>query len=304
MPLSPTNIQTTTFSNQVVQAYTQGAYFRDDMAMTVKQPQGGKTKRFPVFGNITVATQADGTDLSAGASYTPTAVDISTFDPTLAYETVLYQTISDFEGYIPAALSKRLGMDLALRRSNILTNIVAKTAYDRGSNAGKIELTGTAGAIPADSAFSDGFQSGLLKLRNAQVNPANCVAILRPEFFYALRRQQIYAGYEYIKSGMTDNATMNGTMFYGGIEIIPAAGTLLGTNTAANTALPSTSRANATDWWGCIFAKDALGVYETESEHGAIEDIPHRQSWLTTGRTIFGAAALQPTAMFVFINEA
>ena len=84
MPLAPSSLATTTFSNQVIHSYTEGAYFDNSFASYISNPQGGKTKRFPVFGSITVATQADGTDLSAGGNYTPTAKDISTFDPTLA----------------------------------------------------------------------------------------------------------------------------------------------------------------------------------------------------------------------------
>ena len=303
MALAPSNIQTTTFSGQVVNAYVDGEYFRPDMSVYVSQPQGGKTKRFPVFGSITVATQADGTDLSAGGSFTPTAADVSTFDPTIAYETLLYQTIADFEGYVPSALSRRLGMDLSLRKSNILTNIVAKAANDRAASAGQIEIAGGVGT-PTDANFQAAFQTGLLNIRKANINPANAVAILRPEFFYALRNSAVFASSDYIKSGMTDNATMAGTMKYGGVEIICASGSFLGTDKSADTTLPSTARFNGSTAWGVIFAKDSLAVYETEPVHGLIEDVPHRQSWLAVARTIFGAAPLQTSGMFVWINAA
>jgi hypothetical protein len=303
MALAPTNLQTTTFSNQVVQAYTEGSYFRDDLAVVVRNPSGGKTKRFPVFGNITVATQADGSDLSAGASYTPTSVDVSTFDPTIAYETLLYQTIADFEGYIPSSLSKRLGMDLALRRSNILLNIVAKVAYNRAASAGIIEAAGaTSTAVLTDAVYSDMFNLGLATIRNAQINPANTVAVLRPEFFYALRRNTYMANNDYAKSGMTDNASMSGRFSHAGVEIVNAAGTFMGTDTSGTTTIPTSARIDLTKCWGVLFAKDSLAIYETESPHGQIEDIPHRQSWLSTARTIFGAASLQPAGQFVFGN--
>lgn len=310
MSLVPTSIQTTSFSNVVSQAYTEGEYFENGFAQFISGTSGGKSKLFPVFGSTTATFSGDGSDLSAGGSFTPDGVTVSTFDSLTNSETLTYQSIKDNENYIPNALATRLGMNLALLRSNTLFNIVAKAANGRSSSAGQIELTGgpTAGVTSTvtDANYAAAFQAGLVGIRNSGINPKMCVAILNVPFWMSLRNSAAFASRDYIGTSPTmniENSQMNGDMYYGGIQIRQASQTRMGTNDTSNTGLPADARTDLRYTKGILFAKDALGIYETEAPHGEIVDVPHRQSWLVIARTIFGAKAIQTAGMFTFEDD-
>lgn len=299
-------IATITFRNLAIDTYLDNAWFTNDMCQFKSDPNGGATWRVPVFGATTAAHSADGSDLIGGASYAPSAVDVTPFtNPLKVTESFKWSDLSTNEAYILNRFAQRASKDVAITRSAELTNVLVKAAKDRAANAGYTELAGASvTSVLSDSVMGDGFYAALNKLRAVGCDPNDIYAILRPEYFYALRRLAPFASSDYIKSGMTDNATMNGVMKFAGVTILNVAGSYLGTDQSANTGIDSTARIDATYDWGVMFDKAAMAVLEVEPFTARTDSIPHASVEIVQVRTHYGAKILQSSGIQLIGNRA
>lgn len=309
MAVTLTSAATTVFSGQVVQAFTQAAYFKDDYAVTISQKNKGVTQLFPTFGTFTGGFTDDGTDLSGGTAYSVGNVNVTPELPLKFYATLKYNDLETYESYVPSNISRRLGMQLGLHKSDCLAMAVAKSAWNRAASAGRVNVGGNADWGQAtDANYGVAMKNAAAKLANAAVSLSDAVALVTPYMYAGLRNLAQYAGAEFL-GNRVDNISPNNTEAFGngatnnmkvfGIEIIPVVNRFWGTNATAASDLPTFAQYDSRYTEGVVFSKQALGQYIVEQPNGRIDDVAFKSIWLLQSRAIFGAAALQTSGMFV-----